>query len=89
MIFVVRSEIVNNFARKGGAQGIQYGEDINEYLCDGTAHRAAMAGSCNDLPIHRQNTGADEGGSKERTQRRAGKIAAGHRGGLIADNGIL
>ena len=33
------SEIMNHFGRKGGPQGVQHGEDVDDFLGDGAAHR--------------------------------------------------
>ena len=38
-IFKVPSEIMNYFGRKGDPQGVQHGQNVDDFLGDGTAHR--------------------------------------------------
>jgi hypothetical protein len=33
------SEIVDHLRREGGPQRVQYGQNVDDFLCDGTAHR--------------------------------------------------
>ena len=33
------SEIMNHFGRKGGPQGVQHGQNVDDFLGDGAAHR--------------------------------------------------
>jgi hypothetical protein len=35
----VPSEIMNYFGRKGDPQGVQHGQNVDDFLGDGTAHR--------------------------------------------------
>ena len=37
--FKMPSEIMNHFGRKGGPQGIEHGQNVNDFLGDGPAHR--------------------------------------------------
>ena len=40
------SEIMNHFGRKGGPQGVQHGQNVDDFLGDGAAHRTQMTGGC-------------------------------------------
>ena len=37
--FKMPSEIMNHFGRKGGPQGIEHGQNVNDLLGDGAIHR--------------------------------------------------
>jgi hypothetical protein len=37
--FKIPSEIMNHFGRKGGPQGVEHGQNVNDFLGDGPAHR--------------------------------------------------
>ena len=37
--FKMPSEIMNHFGRKGGPQGVEHGQNVNDFLGDGAAHR--------------------------------------------------
>jgi general stress protein YciG len=37
--FKIPSEIMNHLGRKGGPQGVEHGQNVNDFLGDGPAHR--------------------------------------------------
>ncbi len=39
VVFKMPSEIMNHFGRKGGPQGVEHGQNVNDFLGDGADYR--------------------------------------------------
>ena len=48
LVFRGASKVVNHLRRKGGAQGVQHGQNVDDFLGDGAVHRTEMTGRGED-----------------------------------------
>ena len=64
---MVPSEIMNHAGRKGGPQGVQHGQNVDDFLGDGAAHRTQVTGGCLAEQVGRARSDASVPGGLRRS----------------------